>query len=188
MRFLKKHWGSLLLLTATLITMVWIAAFSAQPAADSSAASRGICFFLASLWVRGFSGLPQADQLAEIRLMEPIVRKVAHFCIFAALGFFCYLTVQRFIKEQCKAPRRVVSEAGCLLFCLLYAASDELHQRFVPGRYGCFRDVCIDFAGALLGLAVAMLLLWLFRVCPRKRQKSTKNTPGNSPFTPKKGQ
>lgn len=39
---------------------------------------------------------------------------------------------------------------------VLYAAADEFHQRFVPGRSGQLRDVCIDGAGALLGV----LMCW----------------------------
>lgn len=36
-----------------------------------------------------------------------------------------------------------------LIFSVLYAASDEWHQGFVPGRTPSPWDVCIDAAGAL---------------------------------------
>ena len=39
----------------------------------------------------------------------------------------------------------------CLLFGLLYAASDEFHQKFVSGRSCEIRDVCIDTLGVLFG-------------------------------------
>ena len=38
---------------------------------------------------------------------------------------------------------------GALAFCLLYAAGDEWHQSFVPGRHGAATDVALDMAGAL---------------------------------------
>jgi VanZ family protein len=43
-----------------------------------------------------------------------------------------------------------------LVLCIvaLYAASDEFHQRFTPGRTASFRDVGIDVAGGLIGIAV----------------------------------
>jgi VanZ family protein len=43
-----------------------------------------------------------------------------------------------------------------LVLCLvaLYAASDEFHQRFTPGRTASFRDVGIDVAGGLIGVTV----------------------------------
>ena len=42
-----------------------------------------------------------------------------------------------------------------------YAATDELHQLFVPGRTGRIIDVGIDAAGALLGIALLLLALRL---------------------------
>jgi VanZ family protein len=44
-----------------------------------------------------------------------------------------------------------------LAIVFLYAASDELHQVFVPGRTGQISDVVVDVAGAGAGLT----LLWL---------------------------
>lgn len=47
-----------------------------------------------------------------------------------------------------------------LVLCIvaLYAASDEFHQRFTPGRSPSFRDVGIDVAGGLIGVAVMRFL------------------------------
>jgi VanZ family protein len=47
---------------------------------------------------------------------------------------------------------------GAGLLAALYAVSDELHQRLVPGRWASFRDWLADMAGVLL--AVAALRLW----------------------------
>lgn len=41
---------------------------------------------------------------------------------------------------------------GC---AALYAATDEVHQLFVPGRAGLFTDVLIDATGAAIGLLLA---------------------------------
>ncbi len=40
-------------------------------------------------------------------------------------------------------------------FCVLFAASDEWHQTFVPDRDGCLRDVVIDSVGASLAAVFA---------------------------------
>ena len=48
------------------------------------------------------------------------------------------------------------------------AVLDEVHQSFVPGRSCEFRDVCIDFAGVLLGAA---FLLLIFSCIQRKKLK-----------------
>jgi VanZ family protein len=42
-----------------------------------------------------------------------------------------------------------------LLLVFLYAASDELHQSFVPGRNASSVDVLIDVVGAALALSVS---------------------------------
>lgn len=44
-----------------------------------------------------------------------------------------------------------------LLICVLYAISDEVHQKFIPGRSGEVRDVIIDTAGASVGISVYLL-------------------------------
>lgn len=41
-----------------------------------------------------------------------------------------------------------------LVFCILYAISDELHQLFVPGRGAQVKDVVIDSSGAVVGIGV----------------------------------
>jgi VanZ family protein len=46
------------------------------------------------------------------------------------------------------------------LVTVLYAASDELHQAFVPGRNASLMDIGIDALGALVGLVPAFYL-WL---------------------------
>lgn len=38
-----------------------------------------------------------------------------------------------------------------VIFASLYAASDEFHQHFVPGRNSSFNDIIIDTVGAALG-------------------------------------
>ncbi len=56
------------------------------------------------------------------------------------------------------------------IYCLIYAIGDEFHQLFVDGRGGQTRDVLIDFAGALSGLGVRLLIHKLFCLC-RKNKK-----------------
>ena len=51
-----------------------------------------------------------------------------------------------------------------------YAATDEFHQLFVPGRSGQLKDVLIDTAGGALGLVLLALILYLKR---RRKMKET---------------
>lgn len=45
------------------------------------------------------------------------------------------------------------------VLCVIYAASDEYHQAFVPGRSSDWRDVLSDAAGTAAGLALLSLVL-----------------------------
>ena len=54
-------------------------------------------------------------------------------------------------------PWRWADAGFAVAFVAVYAASDEIHQLFVPHREGKISDVIIDTTGAAIGL----LLLWL---------------------------
>ena len=60
--------------------------------------------------------------------------------------------------------RRLTALVATLLtlaLVMLYAASDEFHQRFVPSRDASAVDVMIDTGGAVLAL---FLVWWMLRV------------------------
>ena len=93
--------------------------------------------------------LPRLTDYGE----ELDIRKYAHMAEYALLSmpsalFFRELLLERF-------PVRAVCSS--LLFCFLYACSDEYHQTFVPGRAGTLTDVFVDLAGAGFGLVLVLL-------------------------------
>lgn len=93
------------------------------------------------------------------QLSEHTVRKLAHFAEFALLGFWFMLCLRVY-------TRRFVRHTGWpLFFGLLVANIDELIQLYVPGRSSSVRDVFLDFAGVVAGLALALVLLLFVRTC-----------------------
>jgi len=78
--------------------------------------------------------------------------KALHATEYGALGALLAWPLARV------APRRAFALA--LLLASGYGASDELHQRYVPGRDADVRDWVADTAGGALGAAAA---LWLRR-------------------------
>jgi VanZ family protein len=82
-------------------------------------------------------------------------RKAAHFIEFAALFSILYaagsLTFRRF--------SRTAIAVTCLVACVAYAVTDEVHQLYVPGRTPSFADVLLDSAGAL----TAFIALAIYR-------------------------
>jgi VanZ family protein len=55
-------------------------------------------------------------------------------------------------------------------FAVLFAASDEWHQTFVPDRDGCLRDVLIDTGGALVAALFLSVHEWTVRRKPLDRR------------------
>lgn len=79
------------------------------------------------------------------------IRKSAHFVEYSILG----VLLSRLIHwDAAWAACRSREFWTALVLAALYAASDEFHQKFVPGREAAVRDVLIDSCGAGFGLAV----------------------------------
>jgi VanZ family protein len=82
-------------------------------------------------------------------------RKTAHFTEYA----FCAILLWRALRQHHRHDRRPWTPSHAWLALALsaaYAATDEIHQIFVPGRQAAVTDVLLDSFGAACGL----LLLW----------------------------
>jgi len=161
-KYIRAHILSILFALITLYLMAWIFSFSSEVSEVSNATSEGVCYFISSVFVKGFTSLSQEAQEAKIQELVPIVRKIAHFLIYAALGFFAYLTKGAYSLEKGAEYKWVKTSVISVAFCLLYAVSDEVHQLFVSGRSGSVRDVFIDLSGAAVGVCFAVLAFLIF--------------------------
>lgn len=93
---------------------------------------------------------------AAVRQLQGIIRKGGHVTEYGVLALLCLRALTR--SSRLVAPVRSWPTAvRVLVICALYAVSDEIHQSFVPSRYGSSWDVLIDVLGAASGLAVAWL-------------------------------
>lgn len=89
--------------------------------------------------------------LGVFGIVNYMIRKTAHFTEFAALAFSAFLFAVSFADGM---KKRLVTFVYPLIFSVLYAVSDEIHQLFVPGRACQLKDVLIDSAGALTALLI----------------------------------
>jgi VanZ family protein len=87
-----------------------------------------------------------------IDFVHHCLRKTAHAVEYAILGFLIWRIVQSASALASQRPARHFRLA--LLLAALYAATDETHQIFVPGREAAVGDVLLDTYGAGLGLAM----------------------------------
>ena len=83
------------------------------------------------------------------------VRKCAHLTEYAILALLFWRALRKPVKNDPRPWSWPLAKL-CVLLVALYAASDEFHQLFVPGRDATVRDVAIDTTGAALG----MLIFW----------------------------
>jgi VanZ family protein len=135
--------------------MVFIFIFSCENADKSSDTSGTIVDLIINIFYKNFNDMTLAEQTEILDLISHIIRKTAHFVIYAALGFFVFLTSghkRMFCRET----------LWVLLFCGLYAVSDEIHQYFVPGRACMIRDMLLDTCGSITGITASFLLVKLF--------------------------
>lgn len=136
-----------------IISMTSIFILSAQEAETSNQLSTGVTQKLVQITIPHYTELSAAEQIDIVKRLNGWMRKSAHFFNFQILGFL--------LAWLCKAyyflaKKRVVAT---LLAGLLYAISDEIHQFFVLGRGAQLKDVCIDFAGILMGLLIFEVFL-----------------------------
>lgn len=149
-----------------LLNMAAIFAFSSQDATNSDKTSKGTIEVIAKIVDKNFEKLPQVQKDRLVADLNGFVRKAAHFSIYCLLGLLTANALFRF------SVRRFPLACVSVGICALYAASDEFHQYFVPGRSCQITDVMIDTGGAVLGTAVFMLLALAAAKIKAKRRAS----------------
>ena len=149
------------MLTAAVMTVIFI--LSAQDAKESSGTSRRLTRLMVKLISGDYDSLSPVQQQEIWSKASFIVRKLAHFTIYAALGFCASFTAG---KRKLFSP----GSLGVIISGFLYAVSDEFHQHFVPGRSCEFRDMMIDTGGVLTGMLGMFMITALLSVFIRYKK------------------
>ena len=140
LRVFLKYWVVILLWFA----LIFLASSDTKSAGRSSRIIKPIV-----LWL-----FPQASAKAVEEVVLG-VRKCAHLTEYAVLALLFWRAFRKPVKNDTR-PWSWRLAGAAMLGAMLYAATDEMHQRFVPGRFGTLHDVVIDATGGALGL----LALW----------------------------
>ena len=98
-----------------------------------------------------------------------VLRKCGHVSEYAVLALLVWRARRARLSREVR-PWRWRDAGIALLITVLYAATDEFHQTFVPTREGCVRDVVIDSSGAMMGLFILWLAGWLLNRWGEERQ------------------
>ncbi len=97
----------------------------------------------------------------HIETIHLCIRKCGHLTEYAVLALLAWRALRRPVKNDPR-PWGWREARLALAIVVLYAATDELHQLFVPDRTGLVSDVFIDTAGGGLGL-LALRVHCIFR-------------------------
>ena len=152
-----------------IINCVTIFCFSHQVADDSNNQSSRVVEMISNI-IPIIRNMQEPDKtILKEEILTPIVRKTAHFSIYAMLGL---LTMNFVLTIENKKMYKNIMMA--LLFCFIYAITDEFHQRFIPGRSGEIRDVLIDTSGALVGILITIAITTIIRKI-RDKNNSERN-------------
>lgn len=148
-----KKKGKMIILTIIIILwMAFIFSMSAKNSTQSSSISGGFTYKILSMFFAQFRSIDKTTQDSIVEGLQFVVRKGAHFTAYAILGGLCFAYLRALDKFKLK-----INFIIALVISALYAASDELHQYFVPGRSCEIRDVMIDSLGALTGITVVII-------------------------------
>lgn len=130
--------------TLLIIWMVIIFMFSNQNAKTSQATSDKIASDIVdTVEIVSKKDIPDGNKKKFISDTRFIIRKTAHFTLYLVLGILAHLVFSSY-----NVSKPVIYS---IIFCLLYACSDEVHQIFSDGRTAKLMDIFIDTCGGIVG-------------------------------------
>lgn len=89
-------------------------------------------------------------KIENIELLSFIIRKIAHYTEYLILGL---LVINMFTKNNINNLYLI-----SIIFCIIYAISDEIHQFLIPGRACQIKDILIDSIGSITGIYLYKLI------------------------------
>jgi VanZ family protein len=104
-----------------------------------------IAFLLAIFIQSSFPAieLPKSEMIS--------VDKIAHMGVFGLLTFLCYVSIIHLQKPNIFTDKPLAWSA---IISILYGASDEIHQSFVPNRSSEVQDWAADVLGVIIACVV----------------------------------
>lgn len=148
---MKRNWYKYLFIIITFFVIGFIWWNSSKNGEESSGISQGVLYEIMQIFARiGIS----------TDITEHIIRKLAHFTEFTALGILLSIDTVLFLKNM----KQYVWIP--LFIGLLVALIDETIQLFPIGRSSSVKDVWIDFSGAIFGTILLLVLkqIYLFKL------------------------
>ncbi len=106
-----------------------------------------VIFFLSSIPMDGGS-----DNIAFLTNLNPGLQNFLHIPLF---GFLSFLWMNYFVSRKWRLNRAILL---AIIITIGFGCLDEIHQSFVPGRYGGLMDIILNSVGAILGVGFFWIL------------------------------
>ncbi len=96
-----------------------------------------------------------ASSLPSVPVAVTVWDKAAHFLAYAVFAMLWLRALHGTVAPPFRSGPVVVAVACAVL----YGATDEIHQSFVPGRDASLLDLLADALGAIFGVAILVLTM-----------------------------
>ena len=129
------------------IWMLTVFSFSNEQGTSSSNTSRNVSMMIVNI-LDIKNEILEEQRVEVVKVIEPIIRKLAHYSLYMLGGVLIINCINEYIKEY----KKMIIYSSFI--GILYAISDELHQLFVNGRSAKIVDVLIDSSGIFTGILI----------------------------------
>ncbi len=124
--------------------------FSAQTAGESSHLSGNISKFIFGVYEWLFGEVSGERELRAMEIIHSLIRSLAHGFEYFLLEGAAFANAVLHLEKWKKAA------FSSVLFCMIFALTDEIHQLFVEGRAFQLADIAVDTLGALVCLVICL--------------------------------
>ena len=155
MKGIKKF----IFLFLAILFLIGILFLSSQEGAESSKLSSKVTQLIIKLFIPNFN---DAADLEGYNIIHIKIRKLAHFGEYFIFSILIFLAINKLISIKW----------GLVLMLPIYlilATLDELFQSYIPGRSGSYRDVLVDFSGALAGFVLIIIVLLIMHFVHKRK-------------------
>ena len=141
-----------ILVLLLILTFGMIFNFSNQDSEKSGSTSQKVTEAITKD-IKSIQKLNKNEKAKVIDKIEDVIRKIAHFSLYALIGF---LLMALFSTYNINEKNKIIST---IIIGAIYAISDEFHQSFIPGRSGQVSDVFLDTLGVTVGGLFIILII-----------------------------
>lgn len=154
-----------------MVVLIWMGivfSFSNQQGESSSSTSRKVSQIIVNI-INIQGNYTELEKEEMVKQIEPIIRKLAHYTIYAIGG----IVIANCVYQFCSKEKMLIGTSTVI--GVMYAITDELHQLMVAGRSGNIKDVIIDSLGVITGIVFFLLTREIYKKIIQTEKKEKNN-------------